>query len=164
MDRGAGRDGLEIAELQSAEDAAAFRVLNEEWITKLFALEEKDREVLGDPLGTIVARGGRIFLARQDGETVGCVALVPFGDRIWELSKMAVTPHLRNGGIGRALLKHALAVARAMGGRRLFLGSSKKLPGALHLYESVGFRHVPVEELPPLPYARADVFMALELE
>jgi putative acetyltransferase len=37
------------------------------------------------------------------------------------------------------------------------------LKDAVHLYEAVGFRHVPVERLPPLAYARADVFMEMLL-
>jgi putative acetyltransferase len=31
------------------------------------------------------------------------------------------------------------------------------------LYESVGFRHVKPETLPPMPYSRADVFMEMPL-
>ena len=50
-----------------------------------------------------------------------------------------------------------------MGARALFLGSSTKLPNAVHLYESVGFRHVPAESLPPMKYVRADVFMEMKL-
>jgi len=34
---------------------------------------------------------------------------------------------------------------------------------AVHLYESVGFTHVPAEKLPEMHYARADVFMQMEL-
>jgi hypothetical protein len=51
-----------------------------------------------------------------------------------------------------------------LGARSLFLGSSTKLPGAIHLYESVGFRHVHPESLPPVPYTRADIFMQLSLD
>lgn len=154
---------LDIRELHSGDDASSFRSLNEEWIERYFRLEEKDREVLGDPETTILKRGGRIFLAWNKGESVGCVALIPMGDGVFELSKMAVAPHRRGLGIGRRLLLHAIAEARNFGARSLFLGSSTKLPSAVHLYEAVGFRHVPVEQLPPLPYSRADVFMSLIL-
>jgi hypothetical protein len=43
----------------------------------------------------------------------------------------------------------------------LFLGSNTKLQSAIHLYESVGFRHVAPENLPPMPYTRADTFMEM---
>jgi GNAT superfamily N-acetyltransferase len=73
---------------------------------------------------------------------------------------MAVSPELRGHGTGRRLLAAAIELARERGARSLFLGSSHRLPAAVHLYEAVGFRHVPPESL-HMPYARADVFMEL---
>ena len=144
-------------------DEEAFRLLNEEWITRHFVLEPKDRETLGDPTGKIVAKGGRVLMVRSDGAPVGCVALIPIGDGVFELSKMVISPVLRGIGIGRRLIVRAIDEAREMGVQSLFLGSSTKLVNAVHLYESVGFRHVPVESLPPMKYARADVFMEMKL-
>lgn len=154
---------IEIRPLVSGDDATAFRTLNEEWITRYFTLEPKDRETLGDPEHAILLKGGYILMAYADGEPVGCVALIPMGDAVYELSKMAVSVHLRGLGIGRRLLESAVAHARRIGARSLFLGSSTKLPNAVHLYESIGFRHVPPEKLPPMPYTRADVFMEMVL-
>jgi putative acetyltransferase len=159
---------IEIHPLQPAEDVTAFRTLNEEWITRYFALEAKDIETLGDPENVILRKGGHIFLAyavneSSAAEPVGCVALIPMGNKVYELSKMAVSPRLRGLGIGRSLLEYAIAQARVLGAHSLFLGSSTKLANAVHLYESVGFQHVPPERLPPMPYARADVFMELPL-
>ena len=152
-----------IRELQPGDHATAFRTLNEEWITQFFVLEEKDREVLGDPENTILRKGGHVYMLEQGGESVGCVALIPMGDGVYELSKMAVMPQCQGLGLGRKLLLHAIAQARAIGAKSLFLGSSTKLKNAVHLYESVGFRHVPPEKLPPLAYTRADVFMEFPL-
>ncbi len=156
-------DRLEIRPLRSLEDRCAFRKLNEEWITRYFVLEDKDREILGDPDNTILRKGGRIFMVHAGDDVVGCVALIPLGNGVYELSKMAVSPRLRGLGVGRRLLEHTIAEARALGATSLFLGSSTKLKNAVHLYESVGFRHVPPEEIPPMPYTRADVFMAMRL-
>lgn len=154
---------LEIRSLAPGEDSTAFRTLNEEWITRHFTLEAKDRETLGDPERTILGKGGRVYLANLAGHTVGCVALIPMENGIYELSKMAVSPDARGRGIGRQLLLHALAEARRIGATSLFLGSSTKLANAVRLYESVGFRHVLREHLPHLAYARADVFMEMAL-
>ena len=154
---------VSIRELQPGDDATAFRTLNEEWITQFFVLEAKDREVLGDPENTILRKGGHIYMLEQAEESVGCVALIPMGDGGYELSKMAVMPKWQGRGFGRKLLLHAIAQARAIGAKSLFLGSGKKLKSAVHLYEAVGFRHVPPEKLPPLPYTRADVFMEYPL-
>jgi len=154
---------IEIRPLQIGEDGSAFRTLNEEWITRYFVLEQKDNEVLGDPENKILRKGGHVFMVYADDEAVGCVALIPMGDGVYELSKMAVSPRLRGLGIGRRLLEHAIEQARKIGAKSLFLGSSTKLKNAVHLYESIGFRHVPAERLPKMEYARADVFMEMPL-
>jgi GNAT superfamily N-acetyltransferase len=154
---------IEIRSLHPGDDTTAFRTLNEEWITSYFVLEEKDKETLGDPENTILRKGGHILIGYAGPEPVGCVALVPMGGSVFEISKMAVSRHLRGRGIGRQLVERAIGLARTIGATSLFLGTSTKLPSAIHLYESVGFEHVPPESLPPNPYARADVFMRLRL-
>lgn len=159
----ANQPQIEIRALQIGEDGSAFRSLNEEWITRYFTLEKKDVDTLSDPENAILRRGGHIFMAYINGEAVGCVALEPIGNQVCELSKMAVAPRLRGRGIGRRLLEHAIAHAKRSGAKSLFLGSNTKLRDAVHLYESVGFRHVPPERVPPLPYTRANVFMEIML-
>lgn len=154
---------IDIRPLACKEDATAFRILNEEWITRYFTLEDKDRETLSDPERTILAKGGRILMMYADGKTVGCVALIPTGAGVYELSKMAVASELRGRGLGRRLLEYAIAEARKMGAGSLFLGSNSRLKNAVHLYEAVGFQHVPAEKVPLVGYARADVFMEMLL-
>ena len=151
-----------IRPLASVADAEAFRRLNEEWIARSFALEDEDRRQLADPVGVYIEPGGQILIAELDGRPVGCVAIVPDGTGAFELSKMAVSPGLRGQGTGRRLLVAAIEHARDLGASSLFLGSSTKLPDAVHLYESVGFAHVTPETL-HMPYARASVFMQLVL-
>lgn len=155
---------IEIRSLAPGDDATAFRTLNEEWITRYFSLEAKDRETLNNPVHSILLKGGHIFMAYAGAEVVGCVALIPMDDGVYELSKMAVSPHLRGRGLGRRILQHAIAHAKSIGAKSLFLGSNTRLKDAVHLYESVGFRHVGPENLPPMPYSRADVFMEMPLE
>lgn len=141
---------------------SAFRTLNEEWISRYFVLEQKDRDQLNHP-ETILERGGHIYMALRDGIGVGCVALVPMGNGVFELSKMAVSPELRGFGIGRLILKHAIHQARQLGAGSLFLGSNTRLASAVTLYESAGFQHLPEERTPLLGYSRANVFMELNL-
>lgn len=148
--------------LKNAADAAAFRALNEEWIARYFVLEERDHRQLNDPVATYIDTGGAILIAELDGRPIGCVALAPDGNGACELSKMAVAPELRGRGTGRKLLAAAVDHARELGARSLFLGTSQKLPSAVHLYETFGFLHVPRETL-PLSSTRIDVFMELLL-
>jgi len=154
---------IKIRPLLPGEDATAFRTLNEEWIARHFTFEAKDRETLDDPQNSILLKGGYIYMVYAGAEPVGCVALIPVSNGVYELSKMAISPNLRGRGIGRRLLQHAIDEARLLGARSLFLGSSTKLPSAVHLYESIGFHHVQPETLPPMPYSRANVFMEMAL-
>ncbi len=156
-------EALHVQSLEIGDDATAFRTLNEEWIERHFTLEKHDAEILNDPENFILRAGGKVFLAYLDDAPVACVALIPTGNDVYELSKMAVAPALRGRGLGRWLLHHAICEAERLGARKLFLGSSKKLPAAVHLYEAAGFRHVDPAQLPELPYTRADVHMALDL-
>ena len=123
--------GLTIYPLETAEDRKAFRTLNEEWIVRCFSLEPRDVETLNDPDTFILRKGGHIFMIRAGSEAVGCVALIPVQNGVYELSKMAVSPGLRGMGIGRRLLEHAIHQARVLGASSLILGSSTKLRSAL---------------------------------
>ena len=142
------------------EDATAFRELNEAWIEKYFGMEQHDHEMLGDPEGYIIRPGGHIVMALLEGRATGCCALIPVSPGVYEVAKMAVSEELRGRGIGRKVLAHTIAVARALGATKLTLATNSKLPNAIHLYESLGFRHLPPE---PSPYARANVFMEMDL-
>ena len=159
-----GANALNIRSFQSGTaDAEAFRSLNEEWITRYFTMEARDFEILGDPEASILKHGGHIYMACLAGEAVGCFALESAGGDVYELSKMAVTPNLRGHGVGRRLLEYAIEQARALGAKSVWLGSNAKLENAIHLYESVGFQHLPQERWPNTPYSRANVFMEKHL-
>jgi putative acetyltransferase len=49
-------------------------------------------------------------------------------------------------------------------GAALYLETNKKLTPAVRLYEALGFRHLSPERVVPSPYARADVYMELDLK
>jgi GNAT superfamily N-acetyltransferase len=144
-------------------DEIAFQRLNQEWISHYFTIEARDAEILAEPERIILEPGGRIFFALLQGEAVGCCALLPSGDRQYEVSKMAVTESCRGLGVGRRLMGCVIAEARVAGARRLYLETNHVLTPAIRLYESLGFRHLPLDRIPHSPYARADVYMELEL-
>src|SRR5271163_1130599 len=144
-------------------DGDAFRGLNEEWIERFFAIEEHDHVQLRDPENNILRSGGQIVMAVAGGERVGCCALIFVRAGVFEVAKMAVSERYRGHGIGRKLLEYTIAQAKALGAHTLELASNSKLANAVHLYESLGFRHLPPERVEPTPYARANVFMELHL-
>jgi putative acetyltransferase len=144
-------------------DADAFRELNEAWIARYFRVEEQDRIQLGNPEENIVRPGGQIVMAVVGKEKIGCCALVLIKPGVFELAKMAISEDYRGHGVGRKLLEYTIAQAKLLGAHTLELASNTKLANAVHLYESVGFRHLPPDRLEPSPYARANVFMELHL-
>jgi GNAT superfamily N-acetyltransferase len=147
-----------VREFQPA-DADAFFELNREWIQRSFWLEPADLEVLWHPQEAIVDLGGRIFMAVRNGVCIGCCALIPMGPGEYELAKMAVTPTERRHGIGRRLIAAAIQKAERLGATRLYLETNHSLTGAILLYESMGFRHLPPSRVKPSHYTRADVYM-----
>jgi GNAT superfamily N-acetyltransferase len=144
-------------------DEAAFRDLNEAWIAGHFVVEDKDWEVLNDPVGHILDLGGAIFIAMQEGVAIGTCALLAMEEGAFEVAKMTVAEKCRGLGIGKKLLNHVIEYARGVGARRLYLETNQKLVSAIHVYESVGFRHLPPERVQASPYARANVYMELLL-
>ena len=89
-------------------------------------------------------------------------SLVVLPQKNLSLDQAAVS--VDGGDLAHLLVAERIANhAREIGATSLFLGSSTKLPTAVHLYESVGFRHVPPSSLPGIHYSRADVFMVMEL-
>ena len=153
---------LQIRSFQPG-DEFSFRELNEAWIGKYFTIEEADRLVLEDPVAKILQPGGHILMAIVGQKAIGCCALLANGAEEFELAKMAVLESERGRGIGRKLIERAIEYARNLGAARLYLETNRKLPNAIHLYESVGFRHVSPNAIPPTPYARANVFMEMKL-
>jgi putative acetyltransferase len=88
-----------------AEDAAAFRRLNEEWITRYFRLEDEDVKMFENPAPYILESGGYIGMAFAGEEAVGCCALLRLEDGVFEVAKMAVALSWQGRGLGRKVLE-----------------------------------------------------------
>jgi putative acetyltransferase len=107
-------------------------------------------------------QGDQFFLAEIDGQPVGTVAveffdpiLAPDGAATFEkdgyvrvagtdcsLERLYVVKGARNAGVGTALVKLAMEIARADGRTNMELWSDKKLVEAHRLYKRLGARVV----------------------
>jgi DNA-binding MarR family transcriptional regulator/GNAT superfamily N-acetyltransferase len=133
--------GLSIREF-SDDLAGAFRDINAQWISSMYSLEQADRDVLDDPRGRIVDRGGTILFVEAAGlGVVGACALQKTGEGQFELTKMGVLETARGRKAGEFLLRAIIARAGEMGAALLYLLSNKKSAPAIHLYEKLGFVH-----------------------
>ena len=153
---------ISIRQFQSG-DAAAFRRLNEEWITRFFRIEPKEEPILADPQATILDSGGRIFFATAGERCIGCCGLIRLNEKEFEVAKMAVEPSYQGAGIGRRLLQAVIEEARRAGAHRLYLETNHVLTPAIRLYQSLGFTHIDPSRIIPSAYARADVYLELLL-
>ena len=83
----------------------------------------------------------RFFSLREDGKLLGCGALKRLGSRHGEIKSMRTADEALSRGIGKALLEHIVAAAKAEGMSRLSLetGSTEQFSAALRLYEREGF-------------------------
>ena len=135
-----------------------FKRLNLHWLEHFNLLESHDLEILDDPEGLVIARGGQLFLARDKNSIVGTAGIWKENDKEYELIKMAVHPDYHGQGIGKLLLQHCLDAVKKLKAEKVFLFSNSQLKTALKLYEQFGFRHV---EATNSPFVTADVKMEL---
>ena len=137
-----------------------FKRLNYAWIEQYFQIEAADRQSLEHPDDKILNTGGHIYMALQDGDVVGTCALIRLDAETYELVKMAVAETARGKGIGFRLGQAAIAKARELGAKTLFLESNTVLEPAIRLYQKLGFRKVVGQ---PSPYERCNIQMELSL-
>ena len=137
-----------------------WRFINQQWIEKLFIMEEADIIQLSNPEKYILNKGGEIYFAMLDGKPVGAIALKYHSGTRFELSKMGVLPQAQGYGIGNILVRKVLKRYHARGGAELFLETNSSLTPAITLYKKMGFIEVPPPE--NTPYDRADYFMVLK--
>lgn len=143
------------------DHAAAWVSLNQYWILAGgYAIEAKDRLVLDDPEGSILSKGGVIFIAEREGEAVGCCSLMAMSDGGFEVGKMAVATDAQGLGLGHRLLEACEAHARSAGAPRLYLETNSSQTHAIALYNRFGFVDLPPQ---PTPYARCNVWMEKRL-
>jgi putative acetyltransferase len=85
---------------------------------------------------------GVTFWSAWSGDALaGCGALKRLDDRRGELKSMRVAEAFLRQGVGRAILDHLVAEARALGMTSLWLetGSAPAFVPAIRLYEGAGF-------------------------
>ncbi len=138
---------------------SCFEKFNRHWIEKYFEMEAIDEFVLTDPTAAILEPGGAILMALHDGMPAGTAALRKVNDTTYEFTKMAVDEAFQRKGIAEALCHACFQKARELGASSVILYSNSILTPAIHLYEKLGFKHVPIGSG---EYKRSDVKMIIE--
>ncbi len=138
-----------------------------------------DRDVVDFGRATGADGGVLEYVAEVAGVVVGSVVLSPHasprtgvmpgprgsphaGAGKAHLSKLFVAAEARGRGVGRALLAHAVAEARAHGIRRLDLETRSVFREAIGLYEATGWTRGP--DLPPGHGPDRTYYLSLEID
>jgi GNAT superfamily N-acetyltransferase len=87
---------------------------------------------------------GALILAYLDDAAVGCGAVRRLDETTAELKRMYVAPHARGRGIGRAIVEVLEGEARLLGVVKVVLETGTRLAPAIRLYESMGYRPIPL--------------------
>lgn len=85
------------------------------------------------------------YVWEENGKIIGNASLIPFrenGKRIFLIANVATHPDHRRRGIGRALTERVMEQARDKNAAAIWLHVRDDNPGAIKLYEDLGFREL----------------------
>ena len=133
----------------------AVKSLFQEYADSLsFGLDFQDfREELATLPGKYAPPLGSILLARENGETVGCVAVRPLGEGICEMKRLYVKPSHRGKNLGRDLALAIIEEAKRLGYKAMRLDTVVEMKEASALYRTLGFQPIDAYCYNPLPGA-----------
>jgi len=147
-----------VTEIRTAtlpDEVPAIKGLFQEYAESLsFDLDFQDfRKELENLPGKYGAPEGSILVAKENGETVGCVALRPLGREICEMKRLYVKPAHRGKKLGRELAVAIIQEAKRLGYRVMRLDTDASMKEASMLYRALGFQPIDAYCYNPLPGA-----------
>lgn len=111
--------------------------------------------------------GGEFWIAKDQDQVIGSIALINIGDGIGVIRKMFVHKDYRGKekGIAQKLLDTLIDYASAIGINAIYLGTVEKLQAAIRFYERNGFIPIEKANLPAsMPLMKLDThFFVLHL-
>jgi len=96
---------------------------------------------------------GSLLVAKENGETVGCVAVRPLGSEICEMKRLYVKPAHRGKKVGRELAVAIIEEAKRLGYKAMRLDTVEAMKEASALYRALGFQQIDAYTYNPLPGA-----------
>jgi len=154
---------LRLAQATTSSDLQQARELFKEYEAALgisLCFQNFDQELANLP-GDYAPPRGRLLLAREFEQTMGCIALRSLGPTTCEMKRLFVRPEYRDRGLGRVLAEAIIEEARKIGYTQMRLDTiADRMDRAVALYKSIGFVTIPPYRNNPVDTA---TFMELDL-
>jgi len=148
---------------ESKESVEQTRKLFLEYASSLdfkLCFQDFDKELSSLP-GEYAPPNGRLYLAFERSEPVGCVGLRRLEEGACEMKRLYVKPNHRREGIGRALAELVIGDARDIGYSKMRLDTVTAMIPAITLYRLLGFKEIPPYRHNPIASA---IYLELDLE
>lgn len=149
-----GRDGVRVREMRNAETAAVSELVVGAYRDDYARLDASYLAVIADVASR--ANAHLVWVAEDidTGELLGTVTTPRERELLTEVARpgefdirlLGTSQRARGRGIGELLTRHSLRLARIRGIERLMLETSPEMPGAIALYDRLGFDRVPERE------------------
>ena len=132
-------DGLQVTRYQESEQQLLESLIVDSYIDTL------DCPRLGNGRSGKAAMDGYLasrdqphswWIARRDGDAVGCLLLWEKIPEVWELTYMGIIPSARGNKLGELLLEVAIGVSAYLGARQLILSVDRGNSPANRIYEN----------------------------
>lgn len=153
---------MKLDQAETPEEIEEVRRLLREYEASLgvsLCFQGFERELAELP-GEYAPPGGRLWMALDADEAVGCVALRRVDDETCEMKRLYLRPGFRGRGAGRLLAVAIIGEARKIGYKKMRLDTLAEMREARTLYESLGFKRIEPYCHNPMQGA---IFMELKL-
>lgn len=111
-------------------------------------------EELANMPGKYAPPTGAIFIAVDEADLIGCVAIRPLSQQQAELKRLYVKPAWHGQGIGKQLFESAMTRAQSIGYDSIVLDTLESMQSARRLYQTYGFREIDCYYHNPDPSAK----------
>jgi N-acetylglutamate synthase-like GNAT family acetyltransferase len=109
-----------------------------------------------------INKGARFYVLEDHGRPCGCVGIEQAGADLCTMKRLGVLPDHRRQGLGEALVRHSLDVARSLGAEQVEISVIHKFVELKAWYERLGFAVTKeAVALPHLPFTVT--YMSLRL-
>ncbi|MEO6984675.1 MAG: GNAT family N-acetyltransferase [Paralcaligenes sp.] len=152
----------QIYEARFPEDLEVVQAIFHEYAESLaidLSFQDFESEVANLP-GKFAAPRGRVLLAQNNGQVIGCIAMRPLGGTTCEMKRLYIRPSGRGQQVGKQLATMICRIAKQEGYTGLRLDTLPNMQAAQRLYESLGFKPIAAYTFNPVEGA---IFMECDL-